>query len=481
MSKVTAVIDIGSNSARMAVFRRTSRFGFSLIFEAKSKVRISEGCYENGGVLQIAPMERALLAVAEFANIAKAHKARKVFCVATSAVRDAPNAREFIAAVKKATKVQIKVIDGQKEAFYGAVACANLLHKKSGITIDIGGGSTECAVIEEGQITSLISLNLGTIRLKELFFDAKSDLKKAKIFVQNELDKIPQNFEHSVVFGIGGTIRALAKLIMKKEKYQLDSLHGFEFDAALHAPFFKAIYSADVKRLKDFGVPQDREDNIRGGALIFAALLEKFGTQNVVTSGVGVREGIFLSDLLRNQRHRFPLGFNPSYRSLLDRFSLDENATCGVKKCAKSLFSLLSPRHNVDPSYLPCLEVAAGLVKIGDYLSFYDSHEHSAYFVLHALSYGYSHAERAIISLLLQYSDKKIPKDCDIAHLSAAMPDIAALQWLSYLLSLAEILSDCDAEFRLEGEVLRIFGASYLTKERILGLQCPEILEISFA
>ena len=156
MSKITAVIDIGSNSARMAIFKRTSRFGFHLIYEIKSKVRISENCYENGGVLQEVPMNRALNAICDFVAIAKNYKARKILCVATSATRDAPNKAEFLNRVKRKAGLRIKVIDGEKEAFFGGVACANLLHKKDGITIDIGGGSTECAIIKDGKLQNLI-------------------------------------------------------------------------------------------------------------------------------------------------------------------------------------------------------------------------------------------------------------------------------------------------------------------------------------
>ena len=63
MAKVTAVIDIGSNSARMAIYEKTSRYGFRLIYECKSRVRISQGCYENNGALQEIPMQRAISAL----------------------------------------------------------------------------------------------------------------------------------------------------------------------------------------------------------------------------------------------------------------------------------------------------------------------------------------------------------------------------------------------------------------------------------
>eukprot|EP01156_Anaeramoeba_ignava_P011210 Anaeramoba_ignava/a482346_8.p2 GENE.a482346_8~~a482346_8.p2 ORF type:complete len:102 (+),score=1.26 a482346_8:923-1228(+) len=91
MAKITTVIDIGSNSTRMVVFKKTSRFGFHLLNESKSKVKISEGCYENNGNLQEIPMQRAFDALKSFVEIAKNLKSNKILCVATSALRDAPN------------------------------------------------------------------------------------------------------------------------------------------------------------------------------------------------------------------------------------------------------------------------------------------------------------------------------------------------------------------------------------------------------
>ena len=150
MSKRVAVIDIGSNSVRMVVYEKTSRFAFHLLHEAKSKVRISENAYQNSGNLQELPMQRTFNALTDFISIASSMKARKTLCVATSALRDAPNKKEFLHKVKQELNLNIKIIDGPKEAYFGAIACANLLpEQKNALSIDIGGGSTEFSVIEK--------------------------------------------------------------------------------------------------------------------------------------------------------------------------------------------------------------------------------------------------------------------------------------------------------------------------------------------
>ena len=189
MSKVTTIIDIGSNSMRMVVLQKSSRFAFNLINETKSKVKISEGCYENSGNLQEIPMQRAYESLKSFLNISNALKSRKIICVATSALRDAPNSSVFISRIKKDLGLNIKVIDGEKEAYYGGVAALNLLHDNSFVTIDIGGGSTEFCFVKNGKIEKSISLNIGTVRIKELYFN-KDNIEGARKYILEELKTI---------------------------------------------------------------------------------------------------------------------------------------------------------------------------------------------------------------------------------------------------------------------------------------------------
>jgi len=390
MAKITAVIDIGSNSARMAVFKKTSRFGFYLLREEKSKVRISEGAYENGGNLQNFAIERAINALKEFLLIAKSLKVRKILAVATSAVRDAPNRSEFLSRVKKELGINIKVIDGNKEAFFGGVAAANLLYEKNGVTIDIGGGSTELALIKKKKIINTISLKLGTVRLKELYFD-KNDIDGAKKHIKAEIKRLDEEFKQNKVFGIGGTIRALSQVIMKKIEYPLDILHGFTYDVKEHYKFLKSmIKMSDVELLK-IGVKPERLDVIRPGVLIFTELLEYLDAKVAITSGVGVREGVFLTDLLRHDNHKFPENFNPSVRTIIDVYQIDTKLSSYETKIALTLFDLLKDDFGLDDKYKLHLNFAIKLSRAGELVDFYEAHKHTDYILLNSLHYGFRH------------------------------------------------------------------------------------------
>ena len=419
-------------------------------------------------------MERAICALKDFLWIAKLHKARKILCVATSAVRDAPNKAEFLKLARN-IGLKIKVISGEQEAYFGALSASNLLPYNSGITIDIGGGSTECALIENQKIIDKISLNIGTIRLKELFFD-KGDLEGAKQFVQDALSKLPSHFLHPRIFGIGGTARALSKTIQKHTKYPIDTLHAFEYDFSTHANLFHCIYTAKPSDLPSLGVKEDRIDSIQGGALIFHLALLHFNAQNVVTSGVGVREGVFLKDLLRSENGHFPPNFNPSVRNLKDRFLKNTLQSNIQKLLATRLFNAQEHLALIPKDFKKHLSISAELCNIGIALNFYEKGEHGDYILLNALSYGLTHQDRLLIATLVRFSDKKIPESLPLMEL---LPSIQTIKILSFFVGITEILSQNQSPkefyFTIENSTLHITHPciSYLTQERLQKLNLP--------
>ena len=486
MSKVTTIIDIGSNSMRMVVLQKSSRFAFSLINETKSKVKISEGCYENSGNLQEIPMQRAYESLKSFLNISNALKSRKIICVATSALRDAPNSKVFISRVKKDLGLNIKVIDGEKEAYYGGVAALNLLHEDSFVTVDIGGGSTEFCFIKNGKIEKSISLNIGTVRIKELYFN-KDNIDGAKRYILDELKKISElNIEiPQKVVGIGGSIRALSKMIMSRNSYPLDILHGYTYSVKKEVNLFNKIVDArNNDDLKSLGVKKDRFDTIKEGAFIFKTILDELCVQEVITSGVGVREGVYLTDLLRNSNHKFPSNFNVSVRSLLDRFEIDQKQSAFMGNNASKIFDILRPLHNLNSNYKSLLIVASKLHSIGSTLNFYKSNDNAFDFILNGLNYDFSHNSRIVVAHTIKFSKKSLPTKVEILKYEELLPSLNVMQWMSFMISLNiainQDLSRPKVSYELQGDVLKIelSNNSFLIQSNIDKLETPEDLVV---
>ncbi|QKF67969.1 guanosine-5'-triphosphate, 3'-diphosphate pyrophosphatase [Arcobacter venerupis] len=486
MSKVTTIIDIGSNSMRMVVLQKSSRFAFSLINETKSRVKISEGCYENNGNLQEIPMQRAYESLKSFLNISKSLKSRKIICVATSALRDAPNSNVFISRISKDLGLNIKVIDGEKEAYYGGVAALNLLHDDTFVTVDIGGGSTEFCFVKDGKVEKSISLNIGTVRIKELYFN-KNDIEGAR---KNILDNLKSIFDLNIeipkkVVGIGGSIRALSKIVMSNNDYPLDILHGYTYKAKKESFLFEEIIQAQNNDdLKSLGVKKDRFDTIKEGAFIFKTILDELSINEVITSGAGVREGVYLTDVLRNCNHKFPANFNVSVRSLLDRFQIDEKQSAFMGNNASKIFDVLKPLHNLDNKFRTLLIIASKLHSIGSTLNFYKSNDNAFDFILNGLNYDFLHTSRVIVAHTIKFSKKSLPSRSDILKYEELLPSLEVMQWMSFMISLNiainQDLSRPKVEYILDSDTLKInlSNKSFLIQSNIDKLESPEDLII---
>ena len=269
---------------------------------------------------------------------------------------------------------------------------------------------------------------------------------------------------------------------MSSQNYPLKTVHNFAYKLQNHKNFIESISQASVLELGKFGIKKDRFDTIREGALIFLSAAEALGAQNIYTSGAGFREGVFLSDILRPTR-KFPPNFNPSVRSLQDRFLLGENKT--IVKYAKDIFAALEPLHELGGRYENELAVAAKLHDVAQCLGFYGEHASSAFFVLNALNYGFSHAQKCLIAAIIAQNGKK--SSSEFERFKDLLPSESVVRWLSFILALAKNLDVNRAHKKLEFEfinhTLQIYGAKelFMAKENIKKMTKPDTFAICFA
>jgi exopolyphosphatase/guanosine-5'-triphosphate,3'-diphosphate pyrophosphatase len=437
VAKRTAIIDIGSNSISLVIYEKSSRYAFHLIEKLRSKVRIGEGAYEHNGELSDEAMQKAYDTLDDYLSVINSLKCKKILAVATSALRDAPNRKVFLSKVRKGLKLGIKIIDGEKEAYLGAVAALNLLPEiEDAVTVDIGGGSTELALIKNGKIVENISLNIGTVRLKELFFDKKKDFSEVSTFINEVLKELPDTFYSQKVIGIGGTIRALSYSILRDNNYPLDSLHAYEYEYKENKDFIEQISKSEILKLKDTSISKSRYDTIREGSTIFFILCEKLGAKKIITSKVGVREGVYLSDILRGSNHKFPHNFNVSIKSLVDRFAIYNKNISYVQKVSMKIYVETCHIFDKEEEYKELLNMASRLLLITRRLNIYSNSDMSFGFLVENLNFALSHKEKILISLILKYAHQKSINEKEIKRFRKLLPEVEVIEWLSFILSL---------------------------------------------
>src|ERR1700761_7341119 len=176
-----AVIDLGSNSFRLVVFQAGAGW-WRRTEEIYEPVRIGEGLMASGRLAED-PIERALATLDVFAQFCHASGlgADEVDAVATSAIRDAENAEEFLSRARERFDLPIRVLSREQEAFHGYLAAVNSTTLSDGCVLDLGGGSMQLVRVRDRIDRETGSWRLGTVRMSERFLPPNGPAKRRQL------------------------------------------------------------------------------------------------------------------------------------------------------------------------------------------------------------------------------------------------------------------------------------------------------------
>ena len=269
---------------------------------------------------------------------------------------------------------------------------------------------------------------------------------------------------------------------MKRIDYPLDKLHAFTYTLKSQEDYLHAIPLSSSKNLKHFKLKKNRYDTIREGTLIFNEILSHIGTKKVISSAVGVREGVFLEQLLQDEKGKFPKTINPSILSILNRFkplvTIEKKRKMKLKIGTK-LYKVLQVHMKDHMSYEKELHHALRLSAIGKTLTIYKAHQHGFYIAMQELNYGFTHEEILLISLLVRMHGKELLKKELFEKYHTLLPSKQVVRWLSFIYTLTVFLHEAsnaaNIQFTFEDTTLTIYSDKplYLAKEKIKSLEKP--------
>jgi exopolyphosphatase/guanosine-5'-triphosphate,3'-diphosphate pyrophosphatase len=407
------LIDLGSNSARLMIIRYTPRALFQITHEFSRRVRLSEGTSADSQLrLQPDAMDRTIKTLATFRAFCEAQGVKRVIAVATAAARDAGNRAEFLAQVKAATGLKLRVISGEEEAYLSSLGVSNTLGLRAGVVFEIGGGSAQVSQIVAGKFQQGVTRPLGAVRLTETFLKSdpvkSTELRRLSEHVGETFESIDwMHLRRGEQFaGVGGTVRALARIDRERRGYPLDLVNGYELDLNRLDLLIAQLGALPVReRVKHLpGLQSDRADIILAGAVVVAEALRRLKTQTLLVCGHGLREGLFFQEFLKPAVP--PLFTNLREFSVLNLARLcgyDMRHAAQVTRLALALFDGLAKLHRLGSPERELLWAAGQLHHIGAAVSYSDAFKHSAHLILSNGLHGYAHREIALLALLCLY------------------------------------------------------------------------------
>ena len=300
-----AIVDIGSNSVRMVVYDQLGRAPLPRFVE-KSLCRLGDGLAQTGAI-SAEGFRRTVEALRRFRAIADAMGVARIDVTATEAIRRASNGPELLAAIKEASGLAVRILQGMEEARYSALGVVSGFFRPVGLVGDMGGGSLEVAEALDDHVGDhWTSLPLGALPVEALLQGGVSEAKRR---IDKLLrDNLRPSLGRPVFFAVGGGWRTLAKVHMAMERVPVPVVHGYTCNTRAIRDFAKYLVRLPSAKLAGLpGLPERRVRTTPAAALVLDRLLKRLQPEHVVFSALGLREGWLYSQLTDAERYLDPI------------------------------------------------------------------------------------------------------------------------------------------------------------------------------
>ncbi len=337
-SPLYAALDLGTNNCRLLIAQPTRPGQFRVVDAFSRIVRLGEGLGASGRLSQDA-MDRSIEALKVCAAKLKTREIRKTRLIATEAARAAENGEAFLERVLAETGLELEIINRETEARLAVSGCSSLVGRetKSVVLFDIGGGSSEIAVIKIGEtrssrlanhITHWTSLPVGVVTLSERHGGQDVTPQGFEAMVQ-EVQGMLSSFDCPAIqtlenpgdengfhlIGTSGTVTTLAGVHLDLPRYDRRKVDGLWLSddevSAMQARLLSWDFTA---RAANPCIGPDRADLVLAGCAILEAIRRRWPSERMRVADRGLREGL-LTDMMaddgvwrRGRARRHPRG-----------------------------------------------------------------------------------------------------------------------------------------------------------------------------
>lgn len=478
-----AAIDIGSNSVRMMAAEVVGD-ETRILAEDRQVTRLGDSVFRDGRISD----EALDFLCATLARMSASYSRLSVMgvrAVATSAVRDASNQDEFLQRTTRAVATNVEIISGAEEArlIHLGVESRWRRPKERTLIIDVGGGSAELIVSQNGQLIDAVSKPLGAVRLTEMFLKSDppktEELHRLRAYIDEKLE--PFQREHGSekfarTIATSATAAAIVSAANGIARTKRDEADRQSARVGQVRDLFSVLSKSDVAaRRKTPGIGPRRAEIVTAGTAVFLRALELFDLKSIFYSAAGVRDGI-IADLATRSVGSELSQLNKEQRAVAEAMAKKYGVSLShVKQVAflsQRLFHLLQPLHKLPPEAGRLLECAALLHDVGHFVSNTGHHKHSAYLVENSDLPGFTDKERLTVAALCRFHRKSLPQS---RHLHYQILDAESKR---VVMSLTPLIRMADSLDRGKGQRVKDLSGGLREGAVVLQAQADEDVDL---
>lgn len=452
------LIDVGSNTIRLVIFEMNEFQGVTELQNIKTPARLVQYLDDNKEMSEEG-IEVLLSVLKSFTEIAEQYKIRDSTAIATAAIRQSSNRDKIIQRVKDEIGLKLELLSEEKEAYFGNYAVRHTMDLLDGISIDIGGGSTELTLFKNKAVKAVHSFPFGTVSLQNQFFDGKKHndkkaIEKATDWVNEQFKQLDWVQDSKVpLIGIGGSARNYAEINQRQIDYPIAGIHQYEMEPKELKDTFDLLVDSSLKDLGDLdGLSEDRRDIIIPAGIVFTQLVNVMDAPSFAISNRGLREGIVIERLNKEYKEPYDLfGVKrQTVQRLFKQYKIRPISAHQRIILADRLIALLKEHGilSVEDQHLYLLHYGATLYYLGSYIEDDSKSQHTFYIISNTNLHGFNHKDRVRLALLASYKNRSLYKQYTKTVSSWFDNDEKdILLHLGCIIKFAEALSDSHVNF----------------------------------
>jgi exopolyphosphatase/guanosine-5'-triphosphate,3'-diphosphate pyrophosphatase len=453
-----AAIDIGSNSIRMEAAEVLPGQPARVLASDREVTRLGESVFRTGSVSEDAAKSTCAV-LSRMADLYRKLDVIGVRAVATSAIRDAHNQREFLSRATAAAGTDVEIISGREEARLIHLGVESVWPQtgKRTLILDIGGGSVELIAAENGRLRDAYSRPLGAVRLREMFLQddpaAPHQLRHMAEFIDEKLAAAvrklrPDKWDRAIA--TSATASAAAGAVARVPRSKRDEIDRQRVPTPQVGKLFEKLSAMSVAaRRKVTGIGPRRAEIIVPGMAVLLQFLRAFKLASFYYSRAGVRDGIIADLAARNvgaEVSRLSRDQRAEVEQMCRKYGVPLPHGRKVAELAGMLFAALQPVHKLPAATGKLIEAAAYLHDVGHYVSGIAHHKHSWYLVANSDMPGFTERERLLIAALCRYHRKALPSADHNVYQSLSADEKRLLTMSIPILRLADNLDRSHAQ-----------------------------------
>lgn len=449
--RVVAVIELGTTSIRMEIAQVHKDGSVESLDSFQQPVCLGRDTFTYGAISDDT-IESCVKVLREFQTALTEYgitKKTDISALATSAVREAANLDAFLDRIYTATDIIIESIDEAEVNRLNCLAvtpCLKsepLLRKDRTMVIEVGGGSTEILVFDEGKIISAHTYRIGSLRLQQMFEDTEISQVKRRHLMQSHIKRSVEQIllepSHNNILALvtlGGDARFAASCIGTKNKSGSISAMKTAKLSKFTQEIIKETPDELVHRLH---LAYPDAEALGPALMIYELLATALNMPKVFTGYATLREGALLdiasggswSDEFIQQVLR-------SVQETGEKYNYDEQHARTVTGFSLEIFDALQAEHRLDKHYRLILQVAALLHDVGTFISTRSHHKHSYYLIINSDIFGMSNRDINIAANVARYHRRSVPKNTHEQYSRLSREHRVAVSRLAAILRIAD-------------------------------------------